>query len=106
MTHYGWRIPWLSIYPNAVGVRAIDGPDVTIIPWFNIFFLLFLAFVIFMAWRMWAQFRERTIDPALESAGEAWDRVDAQADAAAGRAKGAWGRFRAWLDTWRSKPRG
>jgi len=47
---------------------------------------------------MWRQFRERSIDPLVADAGEAWDRVDDRADAAKGRI----GR---WLDSWRSKPR-
>jgi hypothetical protein len=104
--HYGWRIRWMSIYPNAVGVRAVDGPEVTIIPYFNIAFFVFLAFVVFMLRRMWAQFRERKLDPMLEDAGEAWDKVDDRADAAADKARGVWGRFRGWLGTWQGKPRG
>ncbi|MCR8724172.1 DUF1523 family protein [Frigidibacter sp. ROC022] len=105
MTHYGWRIPFLSIYPNAVGIKAVDGPDVRIIPWFNIFFFLFLGFVVLLVRRMIAQFRERTVDPMLEDAGEVWDRVDDHADAAADKAKGIWGGFTAWLGTWKGKPR-
>lgn len=105
MTHYGWRIPFLSIYPNAVSIKAVAGPDVTIIPWFNIVFFVFLAFVIFMLRRMWAQFRERSVDPMLEDAGEVWDKVDDRADAAALRARGVWGRLRGWLGTWQGKPR-
>jgi hypothetical protein len=105
VTHYGWRIRWMSIYPNAVRIKPVDGPDVTIIPWFNIFFFVFLAFIVFMLWRMWAQFRERTVDPLIEDAGEAWDRVDDRADAVADSARGKWTGFRAWLDTWKGKPR-
>jgi hypothetical protein len=105
VTHYGWRIPFLSVYPNAVGVRAVDSPDVSIVPWFNIGFFIFLAFILFMLWRMWAQFRERTVDPLVEDAGEAWDKVDARADAATARARGTWGRFQGWLGTWQGKPR-
>lgn len=105
VTHYGWRIPFLSIYPNAVGLRAVDSPDVRIIPWFNIVFFLFLAFILVMIWKMIAQFRERTVDPLLEDAGEVWDKVDDRADAVADGARGVWGRFRAWLGTWQGKPR-
>src|SRR6056297_3634226 len=35
MRHYGWRNEFLSIFPNAVSVRAVDGPEVRIIPWVN-----------------------------------------------------------------------
>ena len=105
VTHYGWRIRWLSIYPNAVGVHAASGPDESIVPWFNIVFFVALALVLFMLWRMLAQFRERAVDPLLEDAGEAWDKVDARADAAREKARGGWGRFRGWLGTWQGKPR-
>ncbi|HHI70788.1 MAG TPA: DUF1523 family protein [Rhodobacteraceae bacterium] len=103
ITHYGWRIKFLSVYPNAVAIRAVDNPNVTIIPWFNIFFFIFL----FVAWRfvvaLWRQFRERSVDPLLEDAGEVWDKVDDHADAASEKARGIWGRFKAWLATWRKK---
>lgn len=102
--HYGWRNRLFTIFPNAVGVRQVDGPDATIIPWVNILILTSLAGMFFLLWRMWAQFRERTIDPALETAGDAWGKVDGAADATAEKARGLWGRFKAWLDTWRAKP--
>jgi hypothetical protein len=105
VTHYGWRIQFLTIFPNAIKVRQVEGPDVTIIPWGSIVILTILAIIAFLFWRMWAQFRERTIEPAMIEAEEAWDAVDARADAAKAQAKGLWGRFAAWLGTWRSKPK-
>jgi hypothetical protein len=33
ITSYGWRIPFMSLFPNAVSVRAADGPDDTSFPW-------------------------------------------------------------------------
>jgi hypothetical protein len=97
VTHYGWRIAWLSIYPNAVAVRTVAGPDVSLFPWVNIVILTALAFLLFMLRRMWLQFRERTIDPALEDMGDAFVRADARADAARANARTSWGRFTAWL---------
>lgn len=105
VTHYGWRNPYFSAFPNAVTIRPVAGPDVTIIPWFNIFFLGFLLIVAFMVRRMWLQFRERAIEPVLEDAGEAWDSVEERVDAAGAQARGVWGRFAAWLGTWKGKPR-
>ena len=49
ITHYGWRVPFLSIFPNAVNIKPAEGPDVRIIPWFNIFFFGFLIVAIVMA---------------------------------------------------------
>lgn len=94
LTHYGWRNKYLSIYPNAIGIRPIEGPDVRIIPWFNIFFFVFLAAGILFLRAMWRQFRERTIDPAMQDMGES---LDAASEAVAEKG----GRFRRWLDTWR-----
>ena len=103
ITHYGWRNKFFSIYPNAVGIRGISGPDVKIIPWFNLFFFAFLIVAYFFIRAMWRQFRERSVDPLLEDAGEVWDRVDDQADAASAKARGVFGRFKAWLATWSKK---
>lgn len=105
ITHYGWRIPMISIFPNAVKITPVEGPDVRLIPWVNILILAVLAFILLMIRKMWLQFRERTVDPAMDRAGDAWDRVDARADAAAGEVRGVWTRFTGWLGTWRGKPR-
>jgi len=104
VTSYGWRIILITVYPNAISIRPIENPDVVLIPWINIIILSFLAFAVFMLRRMWMQFWERTVDPAVAEAGEAWDKVDARADAVRDGAKGVFGRFTAWLGTWR-RPR-
>ena len=96
ITHYGWRNRFLTIYPNAIAIRPVDGPDVRIIPWFNIFFFAFWIIAALFIRAIWRQFRERTIDPALQDAGEAWEKVDAKAEETRGRA----GR---WLASWRRK---
>lgn len=103
--HYGWRNQFFTIFPNAVSIKRVAGPDVTLIPWINIIILTCLAGVLFMLRRIWMQFRERTIDPAIEDVAETWDAVDARADAARDRARGAVGGIRAWLASWRAKPR-
>lgn len=94
--HYGWRNEFLSIFPNAVSVSRVAGPDVRLIPWLNIFIIAVLLFLVLLVRRMWLQFRERTIDPMVTDAGDAWERADAYADEKRGRV----GR---WLDSWKSK---
>jgi hypothetical protein len=101
--HYGWRNEFFSIYPNAVAVKAVDGPDVTIIPWFNIVFLILLALIALRIYRMIQRFREKRIDPLLDDVGDAFDTAGDHAEAAQARASGLWGRFSAWLGTWRAK---
>lgn len=88
MTHYGWRNRFFTIFPNAVGLKPIDGPDVRIIPWFNIFFFGFLIIGFLFLRALWRQFRQRSIDPVLEDASETWELLDDKADEAKGRFKG------------------
>ncbi|QPM91221.1 DUF1523 family protein [Pseudooceanicola algae] len=78
VTHYGWRNEFISIFPNAVAIKPVSGPDVTVIPWLNIIIIL-LAIAIFWAIRVrWIRFRERRIDPM-------WDRTEARLDRTEGK---------------------
>jgi hypothetical protein len=96
--HYGWRNEFFTIFPNAVSLRPVAGPDVSFIPWVNMVILTTLILLLVMAWKMIAQFRERVIDPATDRVNETLDAVDA-------RRRGIRSRIAAWLDSWRSKPR-
>lgn len=64
--HYGWRIELFTIYPNVLSVRAVESPDVRIIPWINIAILVVLAAVFWAIWVRWVRFREARIDPKLD----------------------------------------
>jgi len=93
VTHYGWRNQLFTIFPNAVSLRQVDGPDVTIIPWANIVILTVLLFALFMIRRMWLQFRERSIDPAMIDMQQSIDDLDDRADRMGDRARGFFGRM-------------
>ncbi len=88
MRHYGWRNTWLfgGIFPNALSMKPVEGPDVRLIPWFNIVFLTVLAVISITIWRLWRNFRMRRIDPVLED-------IDEAGDAARGRITGFFGRL-------------
>jgi hypothetical protein len=103
ITHYGWRIPLFSAFPNAVNITPVEGPDVRLIPWVNIIILTMLAFVLFMIRKMWLQFRERMVDPALADVGETFDAAGARVEAVQKEARGFFGRIGAWMNTWRAK---
>ncbi|MCU0905759.1 MAG: DUF1523 family protein [Tabrizicola sp.] len=103
VTHYGWRIPLVSAFPNAVSITPVEGPEVRLIPWVNIIILSFLAFAIFMVRKMWLQFRERMVDPTLADVGETFDAAGARMEAAQKEARGFFGRIGAWVNTWRAK---
>ncbi len=65
VTHYGWRIEFQSIFPNAIAVKQVADPDMTIIPWLNIIILV-LLFAVFWAIRVrWLRFWDRRIDPIV-----------------------------------------
>lgn len=102
VTHYGWRIRWASIYPNAVAIRPIEvaegmsPEDYRPFPWVNlIIFALMIVGALFVR-AMWMQFRERTLDPLADKAGDQLDHVNA--DLAERK-----GRISRWLGTWRKK---
>ena len=98
VTHYGWRNRLASIYPNAIAIRKIDGPDARVIPWFNIGFFIFLIVAYFFIRAFWRQFRERKLDPIVGDASDAYDRISDHAEEKRGR-------ISRWLATWRSKPK-
>lgn len=88
--HYGWRNEFLTIFPNAISVRAVDGPDAPKgIPWLNIVILTLFAVITYAIWVRWRRFRMARIDPTLEAI------EDDIAEAS--------GSFKSWLGTWRKK---
>jgi len=72
VTHYGWRVNFISIYPNAVSIRPVDGPDARLFPWLNLAIFAALALILFMAWRIWERFEDRVIDPARDRVAVTW----------------------------------
>ncbi len=96
VTHYGWRNEFLSIFPNAVAIKPVAGPDVRLIPWLNIVILTLLAALFWAIWVRWRRFREARIDPVIE---DVEDSLYAAGEAIEERR----GRFRRWLDSWKSK---
>lgn len=93
VTHYGWRNQLFTIFPNAVALRQVDGPDATIIPWVNIVILGFALVVGVMLWRMWAQFRERMIEPAVIDVQETLDGLEERTERAGKQARGFFSRL-------------
>ena len=88
--HYGWRNEFLSIFPNAISIRAVAGPDAGKgIPWLTIFVVLLLVAIAYAFWVRWRRFKERNITPTL----------DAMEDGLTERREG----FSRWLGTWRRK---
>lgn len=97
MTSYGWRIAWLTVFPNAIAITPVSGPDSDPLNWVALLILVILGLLLVLIRGIWAQFRERMIDPTVARMDRGLDRVDARADQARGR-------FRRWIDSWR-RPR-
>lgn len=100
ITHYGWRNEFLSIYPNAVGVLEVAGPDVRIIPWVNIIIYIVLALLLLGLYRLLQRFKRRKIDPALEAMEDRWDSVEARAGDVSDSAGAAKVGVLAWFKRW------
>ncbi|MEX0370989.1 MAG: DUF1523 family protein [Tateyamaria sp.] len=97
ITHYGWRNEFLTIFPNAIALRQVDGPDASKgIPWVNILVLSLLAAFFYAIWVRWRRFRRARIDPKLEEIQDSWE-------AAGDRVAARRGRIRRWLETWKAK---
>ncbi len=95
--HYGWRNQFLSIFPNAVTVRQVSGPDAsTGLPWLNIVIIVGFILLVVMVRRLWRRFRAARIDPVV-------DDLQAGFDSAGNSIAERRSRFQRWLDTWRRK---
>jgi len=71
--HYGWRVKFLSTFPNAISIRPVAGPDASKgIPWVNIVILLLLAAFFYAIWARWRRFRKSQIDPLIEKIQDNW----------------------------------
>lgn len=65
--YYGWRVPFMSMFPNMTSMTPAPSRDVTLIPWFSIVTVVLLAA---LAWAVWARVRRwsaRRADPVAAS---------------------------------------
>lgn len=107
VTHYGWRIQIFSMFPNAVDIEQVDGPDYTPVPWFNIVFLISLAVLIWAIFSFLMRLRERHVDPIVDHIEEETaayrEAAESGAEEIKEQASGLYDRWQRWLDTWRPK---
>jgi len=75
--HYGWRFEFLSIFPNAVSVWPVDGPDASKpIPWVSGIVLTLFTALAYGIWVRWRRFRMARIDPKLEEIQDSWEATE------------------------------
>jgi hypothetical protein len=93
--HYGWRVEFLSIFPNAVALWPVDGPDVSKpLPWFNIVVLGLLTVFGLAIRNRWRRFREARLDPKFEEWQDSWEATEDAIAARRGRLRRWWARQR------------
>lgn len=102
VTSYGWRIPWLSIFPNAVSVTRVEGPQVDTVSLSALFFLTLMYFFVLFLHRSYLRLMRRSVNPMLKDLD---DRTDALRDDVMRRADQKTKGFRDWLGTWRGVAR-
>ena len=88
--HYGWRIPVLSQFPNALSIRPASGPDERLLPWFNILFISLLVLTVLIVRRILLILFRHHVDPVIEE-------IDREIDERAGAVAGRYRRVRRWL---------
>ncbi len=90
MRHYGWRIPVVSMYPNALSIRPASGPDESPLPWFNIVFVTLLVLTVLIVRRVLIILFRRHVDPVIEE-------IDREIDERAGAVGRRYRRARRWI---------
>ncbi len=93
--HYGWRNEFFSIFPNAISVKTVAGPDVgKPIPWVSILILGSVAAIWYGVWVRWRRFRAKRIDPTLEEVQHSWEATEDAMAERRGRLSEWWARQR------------
>lgn len=93
LRHYGWRSELISIYPNAVSMKEVSGPNVRLIPWFNIVFFVVLALVVLFIYRRIQRFKRRRVDPMLDRVDDTFDDIGAHRRSIGDRVRGMFKRI-------------
>lgn len=73
--HYGWRVEMFSLYPNAVSMKVVDGPNEQLIPVFNIVFLSILGGILLFIWLSIRRWKKKNVDPITDKIGDELDEI-------------------------------
>ncbi len=94
--YFGWRSIFFSIFPNAISITPVDGPEDKPFNWFTTLFLITFGGLFGYGYYRWRRFRRDRLSPAFD---EVSDNFSAAGDAISRKRN----RFQAWLDTWKTK---
>ena len=67
MNSYGWRIPFISMFPNATSMTPAADPDAVLIPWTAIVVVLLLLALLWAIWVRVRRWSRRRADPVAAS---------------------------------------
>lgn len=102
--HYGWRIELVSLYPNAVSFKEVEGPNVRLMPWFNIALLTLLGLIALWIFMRIRRFKKARIDPVTDKIEASVDSaVDKVSDTVSGATEGVRNKdsgFRKFMRRW------
>ncbi len=73
--HYGWRSELFSIFPNAVDVTPVEGPEVSIFPWRAIIALVVAVLLLLVVAVLLRLLQIAVIRPAGERGAGFWRRL-------------------------------
>ena len=93
ITAYGWRIPWMSIYPNAISIDTLAGPNERPRNWPAVVILGILFVLYLTLWRLWSNFRRHRINPAIDAVDQRWDNATDRMSEEAADIRGGFRRF-------------
>jgi hypothetical protein len=88
---YGWRNQFITIFPNAVAIERVAGPEVRKRSITTITLLILFGLLVWAIWSRWRKFRLSRIDPLLDDVEGRFDRAQAGASR--------------WWDSWRGPTR-
>lgn len=94
--YYGWRSNLLSIFPNALSVSPATGPDMRVIPWFNMVVLAGLISIVVAGRIAVRRFWRNRVDPMVARVSEGFGDAGDAGDAAKERIRGKRQKFREW----------
>ncbi|MEL6575445.1 MAG: DUF1523 family protein, partial [Pseudomonadota bacterium] len=76
ITHYGWRVTFMSWFPNAISIREASGPDEPVPWWPNVLIVAAIVTVLLVIRRVVLILVGRFVDPVWAGVEE---EIDAQA---------------------------
>ncbi len=102
--YYGWRSNIFSVFPNAVRLTAVEGPNDRAFPWLNVIVFGSLAIVVGGIW-LWARrFWRKRVDPVVADVSGVFETAREKTEPQRAEFRGGFQRMREWwIETFGSR---